>query len=68
MKKMSIFAKSMIQIVMRTVKDKPIQIKSTSSKKNDVASVASDHTIKLKAVTDADRQRLRISSYQYLLP
>lgn len=24
--------------------------------------------IKLKAVTDAERQRLRISSYQYILP
>ncbi len=35
--------------------------------RNDAVGISAT-TIRLKPVTNADRQRLRISSYQYLLP
>jgi len=43
-----------------------VQIAHDRDRNNTMTSHAS--AIKLKAVTDAERQRLRISSYQYILP
>lgn len=57
---------------MKKFADKPIFVELTSSKKSGAASGAasdvSGTAIKLKAVTPEERQRLRIPSYQYLLP
>ncbi|WP_290235929.1 hypothetical protein [Bacteroides acidifaciens] len=52
---------------MKTSKNKPVLVGSASSKICGAVSKMSN-TIKLKAVTKEDRKRLRISSYQYLLP
>ncbi len=51
---------------MKKSKNKPLFAAKSSltnrGKSNEV------HTIKLQAVTIEERQRLRISSYQYILP
>lgn len=48
--------------------NKPVFGGSASSKMSGVNSKVSNRAIKLKGVTAEDRQRLRIPSYQYLLP
>lgn len=53
---------------MKTSTNKPVFADSASSKICGAVSKVSNHAIKLKAVTIEDRQRLRIPSYQYLLP
>ena len=53
---------------MRKLTDNPVFVSSASSKKCGSAYKTSGRIFKLKAVTIEDRQRLRISSYQYLLP
>lgn len=53
---------------MKTSTNRPHLADTASSKKRSVASKLSNCTIKLKAVTTEDRKRLRIPSYQYLLP
>lgn len=53
---------------MKTSANKPVFVSSASSKKCGAVSKASGCVLKLKAVTAEDRQRLRISTYQYLLP
>lgn len=40
----------------------------TQAEGRDKPATARTKAIKLKAVTNAERQRLRISSYQYILP
>lgn len=52
---------------MKSPKNKPVFVSSATSK---ICGAVSNvpNTVKLKAVTMEDRQRLRISSYQYLLP
>ncbi len=52
---------------MKTSKNKSVFVGSASSKVCKGVHKVSD-AIKLKAVTIEDRQRLRIPSYQYLLP
>ena len=53
---------------MKTTMSKQIFAGSASSKMCGDISKVSNSAIKLKAVTIEDRQRLRIPSYQYLLP
>lgn len=53
---------------MKTTMSKLVFVSSASSKMCSAASKVSNCAIKLKAVTTEDRQRLRIPSYQYLLP
>ncbi len=53
---------------MKTTMNKPIFKGSASSKICGAVSKVSNPSIRLKAVTSEDRQRLRIPSYQYLLP
>lgn len=47
---------------------KPVSIGSVIPKKAEAVTKMSDSKIRLKAVSDAERERLRIPSYQYLLP
>lgn len=53
---------------MKTTMNKPVFVGSASSKMCGAISKVSNCEIKLKAVTTEDRQRLRIPSYQYILP
>ena len=53
---------------MKTTMSNLIFVGSASSKMCGAISKVSNSAIKLKAVTIEDRQRLRIPSYQYLLP
>ncbi len=53
--------------MMKALDNKPLLMITTSSKEDAGGCVAA-HAIKLKAITSAERQSLRISSYQYLLP
>ena len=53
---------------MKTTMSKPGFVGYASSKLNDASSEVSKCAIKLKPVSKEDRQRLRIPSYQYLLP
>ncbi len=52
---------------MKATKDKPIPM-VTFTKNEGKDSYTSKRTIKIKAITGAERQQLRITSYQYLLP
>lgn len=58
----------MTRLKMKTIMSKPGFVDSASSKVSGVMSKVSKCTIKLKAVSAEDRQRLRIPSYKYLLP
>ncbi|MBD5256735.1 MAG: hypothetical protein HDS50_03760 [Bacteroides sp.] len=53
---------------MKTIIRKPAIVGYASSKKCDAVSKVANCAIKLKAVSVEERQRLRIPSYQYLLP
>lgn len=53
---------------MKTTMSKPVFASTASSKISSANSKVSNCAVKLKAVTMEDRQRLRIPSYQYLLP
>lgn len=55
---------------MKASVNKPLTKGSASHKANDANNVSSESRtlIKLRGVTAMERQRLRISSYQYLLP
>lgn len=50
---------------MKILKNKPLVTLINSSGKGAVEATGG---VKLMAVTDADRQKLRIPTYQYLLP
>lgn len=52
---------------MKTLKDKPL-LKSTASANKSGKVVNVQKKIKLREVTESERQSLRIPSYQYLLP
>ena len=56
------------RLKMKTTLSKPVFAASTPSKTGGAVSKVSKSVIKLKAVTEDDRQRLRIPSYQYLIP
>lgn len=53
---------------MKALKNKPLPMVAESTKGCSKTSHLSGNVIKIKAITDADRQQLRISAYQYLLP
>lgn len=53
---------------MKALANKPSPKDTVSAKRNGTKSDVDMRAIKLKAVTAADRQRLRIPSYQYILP
>ena len=53
---------------MGILRDKPLSKPATTTKESGKMAHIPAHAIKLKVVTTAERQRLRISSYQYLLP
>lgn len=53
---------------MNALKNKPMLLKQVSSSKTGKGSDVNCNTIKLKSITNADRQKLRIPSYSYLLP
>lgn len=53
---------------MNALKNKPLKVKKTSPVGTAKDSDANGHAIKLKGITDAERQKLKIPSYTYLLP
>lgn len=53
---------------MNALENKPMLMKTSSSNGTGKVSGVTCHTIKLRGVTSADRQKLRIPSYSYLLP
>lgn len=55
-------------IKMKALYDKPIFIDSISSKRNGKGGSLSNNLIKLRTVTDSERQQLRIPTYKYILP
>lgn len=53
---------------MKTIKDKPLLTSIASVDRSGKDINVQRHVIKLREVTSLERQRLRIPSYQYLLP
>lgn len=53
---------------MKTIHDKLSQVAPSLNNGENISSGDCKRDIKLEAVTSADRKRLRIASYQYILP
>ena len=53
---------------MKTLKDKPLLMSAASVDKGGKVNNVQQRVIKLRKVTIVERERLRIPSYQYLLP
>lgn len=53
---------------MKTLKDKPLLMSTASVDKGGKVNNVQQRVIKLRKVTIVERERLRIPSYQYLLP
>ena len=53
---------------MKTLKDKPLSVRSVSKKENGAASCIAKREIKLRIVSSTEREKLRIPSYDYILP
>lgn len=53
---------------MTTIRDKRISKVTASTNRDGKNYYASDYTFKLKVITPAERQQLRIPTYDYLLP